>query len=239
MVLSAPQGIAWPETRAEDVRKFEESSRERFLAADELKRLGDALDAAEREGEQPSGIAIIRLLALTGARRDEILTLEWSFVDFARTCLRLPDSKTGVKTVHLGGPALALIAGLPRFDSPFVFPAARRANPSRMRRVGAGHFVGIERIWQRVRARAGLADMRLHDLRHTFASWAVMAGHTLHMTGALLGHAQANTTHRYAHLAADPVQAAADRVAGAIAGALRSEPTAEIVKLPDAVSRHG
>ena len=80
--------------------------------------------------------------------------------------------------------------------------------------------MGIERIWQRVRARAGLEEVRLHDLRHTFASWSVMGGATLHITGALLGHRQAGTTMRYAHLAEDPLQAAAERVAGTIAGAL-------------------
>jgi integrase len=106
---------------------------------------------------------------------------------------------------------MELLAGLPRFSSPFVFPAARGANtsPGRTRRSGAGHFVGIERIWYRIRARAAIADVRLHDLRHNFASWAVMGGASLHMTGALLGHRQAATTARYAHLADAPQQAAA------------------------------
>ena len=213
------------------IKKFEESSRERFLTTEELRRLGSALDKAKRDGKHPSGIGIIRLLLFTGCRRDEILTLQWSFVDFERTCLRLPDSKTGAKVVRLGAPALDLLSGLPRFASPYVFPAARGANtsPDRKRRIGAGHFVGIERIWQHVRARAGLEDVRLHDLRHTFASWSVMGGATLHMTGALLGHRQAGTTMRYAHLADDPVQAAADRVAGTIAEALESGAPATVV----------
>jgi integrase len=216
------------------IKKFEERSRERFLTSDELQRLGLALEEAERDGEHPSGIGIIHLLVFTGCRRDEILTLQWSFVDFERSCLRLPDSKTGAKVVRLGAPALDLLSGLPRFTSPFVFPAARGAHKLR---VGAGHFVGIERIWQRVRTRAGLADVRLHDLRHTFASWSVMGGATLHMTGALLGHRQAGTTmryaHFYAHLADDPVQAAADRVAGTIAGALGAGKPATVVNLRD------
>jgi integrase len=217
------------------IKKFEESSRERFLTTDELQRLGLALREAELDGDHPSGIGIIRLLLFTGCRRSEILTLQWSFVDFERCCLRLPDSKTGAKVVRLGAPALDLLSGLPRFASPFVFPAARGVNksPDRERRVGAGHFVGIERIWQRVRARAGIGDVRLHDLRHTFASWSVMGGATLHMTGALLGHRQAGTTMRYAHLADDPVQAAADRVARAIAGALGAGEPANVVNLRD------
>jgi integrase len=217
------------------IKKFEESSRERFLTTYELQRLGLALREAERDGEHPSGIGIIQLLLFTGCRRSEILTLQWSFVDLERCCLRLPDSKTGAKVVRLGAPALDLLSGLPRFASPFVFPAARGVNksPDRERRVGAGHFVGIERIWQRVRARAGIGDVRLHDLRHTFASWSVMGGATLHMTGALLGHRQAGTTMRYAHLADDPVQAAADRVARAIAGALGAGEPANVVNLRD------
>jgi integrase len=217
------------------IKKFEERSRERFLTTEELQRLGGTLEAAEREGEHPSGIGIIRLLLFTGCRLSEILTLQWLFVDTERSCLRLPDSKTGAKVVRLGAPALDLLSGLPRFASPFVFPSARRAttSPDGLRRVGAGHFVGIERIWQRVRARAGLEDVRLHDLRHTFASWSVMGGATLHMTGALLGHRQAGTTMRYAHLAEDPVQAAAERVAGTIAEALgSSRKAAGVVDLP-------
>jgi integrase len=93
-------------------------------------------------------------------RRDEILTLLWSFVDFERSCLRLPDSKTGAKVVRLGAPAIDLLSGLPRFANPFVFPAARGANTwsDRKNRIGAGHFVGIEGIWQRVRGWAGLED---------------------------------------------------------------------------------
>jgi integrase len=170
---------------------------------------------------------------LTGCRRNEILTLEWSFIDFEHGHMRLPDSKSGAKTVHLGPPALDVLAALPRFTSVFVFPATRGSNPSptRSRRVGAGHFVGIERIWQRVRARAGIEDAHLHDLRHTFASHSVMGGATLHMTGALLGHRQASTTQRYAHLAADPQKAAAARVASSIAGALGGGKGDDVVPL--------
>jgi integrase len=157
---------------------------------------------------------MIRLLLLTGCRRDEVLTLQWSFVDFEFGCLRLPDSKTGAKVVRLGAAALDLLAGLPRLgDSPYVFPCTRR-------RVGAGHFVGVERIWRRVRAGAGLDGVRLHDLRHTFASWSVMGGGNLYVTGALLGHKSASTTARYAHVADDPIRAAADKVAGTLSAAL-------------------
>ena len=196
------------------MKKFKERSRDRFLTGEELQRLGQALATAERDGEHPAAIAVIRLLVLTGCRLSEITTLEWTFVDFERSCLRLPDSKTGAKVVRLGAPALNLLSKLPRFDNPFIFPVTRQG------RGGPGHFVGVNHIWLRIRAKSGLGDVRLHDLRHTFASWSVMGGTTLHVTGALLGHRQPQTTARYAHLAEDPVQAAADRVAGSIAGAL-------------------
>ncbi len=160
-------------------------------------------------------------MLLTGCRLGEVLTLQWPFVDFERGCLRLPDSKTGPKTVHLGPPALELLADLPRFTGPFLFPAVRIA---RAGEAGPGHFVGIYDVWHRVRVRAGIPDVRLHDLRHNFASWAVMGGASLYLTGALLGHRQSSTTARYAHLAAEPQQLAAARVAGTIAGALRGKP---------------
>ena len=223
MVLAEEWGIR-PEgsNPCRRVKKFEENARERFLSTEEFKKLGDALNAAERDGEHPSGTAIIRLLLLTGCRLSEILTLQWSYVDFERSVARLPDSKTGAKVVRLGAPALKLLADLPRTESPFVFPRARGANISadRTRKVGQGHFVGIQRIWQRVRKAAGLEDVRIHDLRHAFASLSVMGGVSLHVTGALLGHRQAVTTQRYAHLADDPLQAAAERVSSAVAAAL-------------------
>jgi integrase len=213
------------------IKKFAEHARDRFLSADELQRLGKALNEAALD-EHPNGIGIIRLLLLTGCRLSEILTLEWSHVDFERGCLRLPDSKTGAKVVHLGTAALDLLASLPRYARPFVFPAVRRASGApRSRRVGLGHFVGIQRVWQRVRARAGLDAVRIHDLRHTFASWSVIGGASLHITGALLGHRQTATTARYAHLAADPMREAASRVAGTLATALVGSEGAEVVKL--------
>jgi integrase len=203
------------------MKKFAEAKRERFLTLEELSRLGKALTEAEAAGAHPSAIAIIKLLLFTGCRRDEVLSLRWSFVDFERGCFRLPDSKIGARTIRLGAPALELLRSLPRFNSPFAFPATRRPSTGK-RHIAAGHFVGIEPIWSRIRARAGLHDVRLHDLRHTFASWSVMSGASLHITGAMLGHRLPSTTSRYAHLADDPVQAAADRVAATLAGALRN-----------------
>jgi integrase len=184
--------------------------------------------------EHPTALAAIRMLILTGCRVSEILTLKWEHIDIEHGCLRLPDSKTGPKAVRLGAPALELLSGLPRLkDNPFVFPAARGANrsPERKRRVGDGHFVGLGRIWDRVRDRAELDGVRLHDLRHTYASWAVMGGVNLHMTGVLLGHRQPATTARYAHISDDPLKAAADKVAATLAAALGGAKSAEVADL--------
>ena len=197
------------------IEKYPERKVERFLSEAELARLGEVLDEAEQAGEHPSVIAAIRLLTFTGCRRNEILTLKWEHVDFDRGCLWLPDSKTGAQMVPLGAPALELLSGLPRIDgNPYVLPGAM---PGR-------HYVGIEKAWRRLRGRAGLDDVRLHDLRHSFASMGAGSGESLVLIGALLGHKNTATTARYAHLSSDPLKAAADRIAGLIAGAMRGKP---------------
>ncbi len=203
------------------VEKFAERKRERFLSAAEILMLGDALAGAE--GREPrAALAAVRLLILTGCRLSEILALEWRWVDFERACLRLPDSKTGAKVVPLGAPALRLLAALPRQnDNPYVLPAER----------GDGHFVGIQKVWQRIRAAADLSDVRIHDLRHSFASIAVSGGDSLYLVGKVLGHRQARTTERYAHLKDDPLRAVADRTAGTIAAMLEGESEGTVVPL--------
>lgn len=204
------------------VEKFKEAGRERFLNAGELARLGDVLAEAERTAtESASVIAAIRLLTLTGCRLSEILTLQWGYVDFAAACLRLPDSKTGAKVVHLNAPALEVLASIDRDGSPWVIRGAKE---------GAA-LVNLEKPWRRIRAKAGLEGVRLHDLRHTVASVAVGMGEGLPMIGKLLGHSQVQTTARYAHLAADPVRAATERVGGAIAGMMNRKPAADVIKL--------
>jgi len=202
------------------LEKYKEIKRERFLSAAELARLGDTLSEAERAGtETPAAIAAIRLLVFTGCRRGEILGLQWKYVDFENTCLRLPDTKTGPRTVHLNAPALEVLADVPRLEgNEYVITGAK---PGR-------HLVGIKKPWQRIRDHAGLSDVRLHDLRHSFASVAVGLGESLFMTGKLLGHAKAETTQRYAHLADDPVKAANERVGSAIAGMMNGT-SADIV----------
>lgn len=194
------------------IKKYPEEKRERFLSAAELRRVGEVLREMEDEGvELPSAIAAVRLLILTGCRLGEIMTLKWEYVDFAGKALRLPDSKTGAKVVHLGQPAIKVLEKVERVEkNPWVIvgtkPGARLSD--------------LQPFWQRVRARAGLKDVRIHDLRHTFASTAVAAGQGLPMIGKLLGHTQVQTTARYAHLAADPVKQAAERVALDLAQAI-------------------
>jgi integrase len=132
-------------------------------------------------------------------------------VDLAAGALRLPDSKTGAKVILLGHPAVEALKKIDRLEgNPWVIVGTK----------AAAHLTDLQPFWQRVRARAGLKDARIHDLRHTFASTAVAAGQGLPMIGKLLGHTQVQTTARYAHLAVDPVKAAADQVSSTIASAL-------------------
>lgn len=200
------------------VRRNPENKRERYLTTAELERLGAALNAAEGK-EHPSALAAIRLLLLTGCRKGEILTLRWEHVDLQRGLLLLPDSKTGAKTVPLGAPAVALLNGLTRVEgNPYVCWGERPG----------GHLIGLYRAWNRLREAAGLADLRIHDLRHSFASVGAGSGLGLPIIGRLLGHATPITTARYAHLADHPVQRAADAIAGEIAAALDRRPSSVV-----------
>ena len=184
------------------VKRYKERKRERFLSDTEYARLGSALRDAE-VSETPSSVAAIRLLMLTGCRLSEILTLRWDCVDLDVGRLNLRDSKSGAKIVHLGEPAIEVLRGVHRVDgNPWVIAGRRRG----------GHLTDLQTPWRRIRARAGLDDVRIHDLRHSFASGGLLVGEGLPMIGKLLGHTQVQTTARYAHLAADPVKAAADRI---------------------------
>ena len=191
------------------VKKYPEHRRERFLSDDEYRRLGAALRDAEREGfASPSAIAAIRLLMLTGCRSGEITSLRWEYVDLDKGELRLPESKTGSRVVHLGEPAIEVLRGIPRLeDSPWVLPGVKRGK----------HIAYLHDSWRRVLDRAGIESLRIHDLRHSFASGGLLVGEGLPMIGKLLGHNRVTTTSRYAHLANDPVKAAANRIASRIA----------------------
>ena len=197
------------------IDKYKSQPHERFLSENELARLAEALAAAEKdETETPFVVAAIRLLIFTGARMGEILSLEWAQVDFDNTMLFLPETKTGKKVVYLSAPALKALANVPRIDgNPFVICGAR----------DRAHLVNLHKPWARIRKSAGLEDVRIHDLRHSFASTAAAGGLSLPIIGKLLGHTQAATTERYAHLAADPLRAANEAIGQRIAAAMTGQ----------------
>jgi integrase len=230
---------------ARRIDKYPEHRRERFLTADEIERLGVALREAETTGLpwrvdesasnakhvakpdkrrtvlSPHATAAIRLLVLTGARLREILDLRWCDVDLSRGLLFLPDSKTGKKTVVLNTAALgvldtlAVLAGADdplalRSSTAFVITGNEPGKPR----------ADLHKPWKSVAQRAGLEAVRLHDLRHTYASFGAGSGLGLPILGKLLGHKEAATTQRYAHLDSDPLRRAANEIGGQIAKAL-------------------
>jgi integrase len=228
---------------ARRIDKFREDRRERFLTVEELVRLGSAIREGETVGIpwvvdeskagakhtpkaknrftkiNPFAAAALRLLLFTGCRLREILNLQWEHVDAERGLLFLPDSKSGRKTVILNAPALAVLSGLERIG-PYVIPGD---TPDRPR-------PDLKRPWDTVIRRAGLVGVRLHDLRHTYASLGAGGGLGLPIIGKLLGHAQAATTARYAHLDNDPLRRASEAIADRIAAALEGR-NGEVVKL--------
>jgi len=205
------------------VERYREIERQRYLTPDELARLGKVLTEMESESlEHPSVFTAIKLLLFTGCRRGEILTLRWEHVDFDRKCLVLPDSKTGYKRVPLNDLALEVLSETTRqAGSPYVCPGREPMKP----------LVGLPRAWYRVRDKAGLKDCRIHDLRHSFASVAAGAGLSLPVIGALLGHSQAATTQRYAHLAQDPLREASNTTGAKIWEAMSSSPRRKVIPI--------
>ena len=202
------------------IRKYKEHHRERFLSEEEFRRLGRVLEEVEagegRKRGRSLGVpvaAAIRLLILTGCRRNEILTLEWEDVDLEAGELRLRDSKTGPRVVPLSAAAVSVLAAVPRISgNPWVITGAKPG----------GRLSNLNDHWLRIRERAGLEGVRLHDLRHSFASRAIALGESLSTIGRILGHGQVTTTARYAHLARDAVKASASRVGDSIAGDIRN-----------------
>lgn len=191
------------------VRKFKLRLRDRHLNRDEYRRLGQALRDGEADGwVSAPAAAALRLLILTGCRRDEILTLRWDDVDRHARELRLRDSKSGPCMVALTPAVEAVLDGIRRVrGNPWVI--AGEAPGSRLKT--------LKSTWRRVRLRAGLEDVRLHDLRHSYATRALALGESLTMIGKLLNHAQMQSTARYAHIMADADRAAAARVGDRIA----------------------
>jgi integrase len=226
---AVPEGL----NPARRIAKFKERRRERFLTGKELERLGTAIREAEKKGIpwevneagpkakhlpnakrrftkiDPFAAAALRLLLFTGCRLREILHLKWENVDIERALLFLPDSKTGQKTVILNAPALAILTGLVRLGS-YVVPGDDPEKPR----------ADLKRPWEAISKRASLDNVRLHDLRHTYASFGAGDGLGLPIIGKLLGHTQASTTQRYAHLDNDPLRRASEQIGSTIAAAL-------------------
>ncbi len=187
------------------IRRYRRRGRERFLSPDEMQRLGVIL--AGHEKDRPQEVVIIRLLLLTGCRRGEILTLKWS--DYREGHLFLRDSKTGPRMLWLSTPARRLLDGLPRCGA-WIFPARRKR----------GHLpeMTLENCWWKMRVEAGIDDVRLHDLRHTYASVALRSGETVPTIARLLGHNDPATTLKYTHLNHDAVREAVAIIAPVLAG---------------------
>ncbi len=189
------------------IKRLKEEKRERFLSAEEFRRLGAVLDEILETGsESRSAVVAIRLLMLTGCRLSEIQKLRWEHVDLDAGELNLPDTKTGRRAVPLAPSAVRLLAGLPRDDNPWVI-VGRKAG---------SYLTDLQHPWRRIREQAELPNVRIHDLRHSFASRALALGEGLPMIGKLLGHTQVQTTARYAHLARDTVKASAARIGDSI-----------------------
>jgi integrase len=231
---------------AKGIKRNPEQGRERYLSTDELARLGDALVEAETSGLpysvdetkpkakhapkpenrcrklNPFAVAAMRLLILTGARLSEIMTAKWDFIDFERGLLNLLTSKTGKKPIFLSAAALEVLTSLPRVDgNPFLIPGQKDGAPR----------TDLKKPWAAVTEAAGLPGLRIHDLRHSFASVGAGASLGLPIIGKLLGHTQPATTARYAHLDADPIRRAAETIGNTIAAALNRKPSAEVIAI--------
>jgi integrase len=228
------------------IERYPERERERFLTSDELGRLGAALVEGETVGlpylvnsekpgskhapkesnrrtlTDPHAVAAIRLLILTGARLREVLHARWEHVDIERGVIFLVDSKTGRKPVYLSAAALEVLAGLPRIEgNPYIVPGEKAGRPKS----------DLKRRWTAICKSAGLKGVRLHDLRHSFASIGAGANMGLPVIGKLLGHSQAATTHRYAHLDADPLRRAVNAIGATISAAMEGKTQSEIVQI--------
>ncbi len=197
------------------VPKYRETRKERYLNNGELKRLGEVLVWAQEAAEEsPFVIAAFRLLLLTGCRLSEIQTMKWEYV--ALHHLILPDSKTGARRIPLSQEAHAVMNALPRsLDNPYVIEG----------KWAGTHITDLQRPWRRLRNIAQLDDVRIHDLRHTFASLAAMNGVDLLTLGKILGHSNYQTTERYAHLADDGIRNAAEAVSNLMSSAISQPAT--------------
>ena len=191
------------------VVRYREGVRKRYLTEDEYRRVGRVLCELETESPMRArAAAALRLLMLTGCRLNEILTLRWDDIDRKTGEIRLRDAKSGARMVVLTPAALRVLTEMRRvLRSPWVFTGNTPDT----------HLASLSKPWLRVRARAGIGDVRIHDLRHSYASRALALGEGLTMIGRLLGHTDVGSTARYAHLSQDAEKVAVVRVSGSIA----------------------
>jgi integrase len=213
------------------IKLYREGRRERFLSEQEIGKAAEAIDEAEREGVIGRHAAAgLRLALFTGARSGEVTALEWKHIDWERRFARLPDSTTNEpRTIHLSDAALEMLRALPRIG-PHVVAGAKPGEP----------YKNLSRAWIIARTKRGLGDVRLHDLRHSYASLAAGRGVSLQMIGKLLGHRVAATTMRYSHLARGAVAVVNDELGAAMAAAIekgKAPTSGTIVKLPRRRSR--
>ncbi len=193
-----------------NVNKYKEERRERYLTKTEIKRLADTLDRLETEGKESIYfLNLIRLLMFTGARLSEIRDAKWKWVDLKNATITLPDSKTGKKIIHLSPATIEILKNVPKVKgNPYIIVGSLEGKA----------LNAAQKPWQRVRKIAKLEDVRIHDLRHTFASLCVAQGMSLQMVAKLLGHSQTSTSERYAHLAKESIQEATAQVGEVIVG---------------------
>ena len=205
---------------AQGIDDYKEQKRDRWVSADELPRLAQAIN----EEPNASARAALWLYLLTGARKTELLTAQWADVDWTRAELRLPDTKAGrVHYIPLSPPAVALLRDLPQAEgNPYILPG----------KLPGAHLVNISKPWGRVRTAAGVEDVRLHDLRRTVGSWLAQSGNSLHLIGRVLNHSNQSTTAVYARFGEDSVRAALDQHGARIMGAAGLTPAADVVELP-------
>jgi len=185
------------------VERYKTKSRERVLIADEMARLGPAI-ASDPDGK------LFLVIALTGARVSEITGLKWSYLDLDNGIARLPDSKTGAKTLVLPEPVVDILRDVRPVDG-YVFPQRSKH--------------AIYQVWERMRTAAELPSLRIHDLRHNFASWGVNGNLGLPIIGKLLGHSSAQMTAKYGHVVSDAARLAANAIAGKLSDAMRNSRT--------------
>lgn len=243
--------VEFGDNPARGIERNKERRRERFLTSEEVARLGDALHEAEAIGLawsvdeaspkakhapkenrrtkiDPYAAAAIRLLILTGARLREVLDAKWEHVDFERSIIHLPDSKTGAKPIYLSAAALNVLNRLPRTaGNPHVIHGEKDGAPRS----------DLKKPWGAITRAAGLEGVRIHDLRHSFASFGAGASLGLPIIGKLLGHSQAATTHRYAHLDADPMRRAVDTIGATITAAMNRSAKGEVTTIEEARKR--